>query len=125
MMDLWERSAIPHIDSKACAYKIQKIVSRWTTAKKDDRTSPYYQKELDLLDLRPESLSKLPALKAELKKRGKTWEDDYDFFKGQMVYPQTSFMSPSTDHVLAATTRKREERNKKVSEKMYFYVEMF
>ena len=124
VMDLWERSAIPHIDFKACAYKIQKIVSRWTNAKKDrksDRTSPRYQKELNnLLDLRPESLSTLPALKAELKKRGKNWEDDYNFFKGQMVYPPTSFMSPSTDHVLAATTRKREERNKKVSEKIIF-----
>ena len=123
VIDLWDKSAIPHVDFEACVYKIKKITTRWTNAKRDERTSSLYQKELDnLLDLRPPSLSKLPALKAELQKRGESWELDYEFFKGQIVYPPTSFMSPRTDHLLAASTRRKEERNMKVSEQIFFSI---
>ena len=123
VIDLLHRSAIPHVDFEACVYKIKKITTRWTNAKRDERTSSLYQKELDnLLDLRPPSLSKLPALKAELQKRGESWERDYEFFKGQIVYPQTSFLSPRTDHVLAASTRRKEERDMRVSEQIFFSI---
>ena len=41
-----------------------------------------------VLDLRPVSCSTLRILKTEFKKlRGNDWEEDYDFFQGQLEYP--------------------------------------
>ena len=58
--------------------------------KKKDKIDQICQDDLNkLLDLRPVSCSTLRTLKTGLQKlRGNDWENDYDFFKGQLKCPQ-------------------------------------
>ena len=84
-----ECSAIPHIDLESCSHRVKQVVSQWVSMTKKDKIGQIYQDDLKkLLDLRPVSCSTLPTLKTELKiLRGNDWEEDYDFFKGQLKYP--------------------------------------
>ena len=112
LLHLWDRSAIPCKNFQESSRMVQRLVSRWTDAKQEEKSSDLFQKELNtLLDLRPDCFSTLSSLKCEIQKlRGADWEWDYNFFKGQLVYPQSSFMSPNKDAVLASKSRKRAER---------------
>ena len=76
-----------------------------------------FQKELNtLLDFRPVSSKSLSALRISMKNKDPVnWGNDYDFFKGQLKYPQTTTMSQNTDSVLAQRIQLREERAAKAS----------
>ena len=117
VMDLWDFSAIPRKDSEACLHLIQSVISHWVNSKQDEKTSKLYQDNLNtLLDLRPSSCSSLPALKKELQRLvGDNWEEDYQFFKGQLKYPQDGFISPTSDQITEAKRKKREERESKTN----------
>ena len=71
------------------AHRFKQVVSQWVSMTKKDKIGQIYQDDLKkLLDLRPVSCSTLPTLTTELQKlRGNDWEEDYDFFKGQLEYP--------------------------------------
>ena len=89
LFELWDCSAIPHINLENCLYKVKQVVYRWVSMKKKDKIGQIYQGGINtLLNFRPVSCSTLPTLNAELQKlRGNDWEEDYDFFKGQLEYP--------------------------------------
>lgn len=48
------------------------------------------------------------------KLRGGNQKEDYQFFKGQLVHPKTTFMLPSKKGVLAAKTKMGAEKEAKV-----------
>ena len=117
VIELWDCSAIPHIDLKGCTYQVKRLISQWVSARKDEKTSTLYQDNLNkLLDLRPPSLSTLPALRKELNKlRGdeEKGKEEYEFFKGQLKYPQKDLMSPSREGAEQAKSKRKAERDAK------------
>ena len=109
VITLWERSSIPHKSHKDCQYMVENVVNRWSDARQDEKTSTVFQEYLNLLlDLRTNECMDLDKLEGELKASGNTeWKKDLDFFKGQMMVPQTGFMSPIKDKVLDKKVKSR------------------
>ena len=112
---LWERSAIPCKSLKHCKRAVSSLLSKWTNGRNEEKVSTSFQENLDVLfDVRRSDCMDLDGLKSQLKATGNVdWLRDYDFFLGQLVYPQTSTMSHSKDMVLDKKVRKREARASK------------
>ena len=115
VVELWNYSAIPHKDIESCTYMVQNVISKWVDSKQEERTSHLFQENLNtLLDLRPSSCSTLPALKKELQTLvGENWMEDYEFFKGQLKYPQDGFISPTSDLITEGKRKRKAERESK------------
>ena len=115
VVNLWENSSIPHITHHAAAKLVQDLISKWVDSTDEEKKSRKFQKYLDtLLDFRPRSESKLSLLKSFLKSSGNAdWLRDYEFFKGQCKFPQTTQMSSTIDGVLKAKERKNLQKKQK------------
>jgi len=100
--ELWTFSCIPMRDYRGCWSIVKQCVSKWAEAKQDMKKSPKFQKDLNtLLDCRPVTCKTLSSLKQALIKTCNTnWGIDYEFFKVQLTYPQTSTMSSTKDDKL-------------------------
>ena len=99
VMYLWELSAIPFKEYLRCREIVQKCICNWVETVSSKRKSVSFQSKLDtLLDLRPSFASTLPDLKKHLCSSGNAlYMKDYEFFKGQMSFPQTGSISSTKD----------------------------
>ena len=53
LFELWECSAIPHIDLESCSHRVKQVVSQWVSMTKKDNIGQMYEDDLKkLLDLR-------------------------------------------------------------------------
>ena len=115
--DLWERARIPMKDYLGCWVIAKECITKWTNSRREIKMDSKFQKQLNtLLDIRPVNCKSLSALKIALKSKDPVnWSNDYDFFKGQLQYPQTTSMSQNTDSILAQRIQRREDRAAKAS----------
>ena len=117
IISLWEISSIPFRDIRSCRDCVKKCIECWINAKRDVRNSKTFQVSLDtLLDLRPASLNTLSTLKKKLVTFGTSGLVDYNFFKGQLSFPQTSSIDSRKDKVLHIKGKEKEQRRKKAAE---------
>ena len=112
LLQLWENSAIPCDTYRGACKVVENLVIKWLDANEEQRKSTPFQTDLNqLLDIRPRSLQILSALKSNLQSSGNAaWLSDYNFFKGQCMFPQTTTMSHTVDGLMQKKLKEKTRR---------------
>ena len=115
LLQLWEDGSIPCDNYRGACKVVQRLLEKWIDASDEKRKSDSFQNDLNqLLDIRPRSLQTLSALKSHLQSSGNAdWLSDYNFFKGQCLFPQKNTMSPTVDGVMQKKLKHKAVREAK------------
>ena len=115
LLKLWDDGSIPCDNYRGACKVVQRLLEKWIDASDEQRRSTSFQNDLNkLLDIRPRSLQTLSALKSHLQSSGNAdWLSDYNFFKGQCLFPQKNTMSPTVDGVMQKKLKQKTVREAK------------